>query len=113
MYGFRYWLGRCTAPSWRVLNEGSLSGAARALGVAQPTVGRHIASLEKSLKLALFTRSHTGLLATEAALTLRNYAESMNSTAAALERAAASQGPGARGTVRITTSLAWRCCRQS
>jgi len=87
-----------------VLNEGSLSGAARALGIAQPTAGRHIASLEKSLKLALFTRSQTGLMPTEAALALRGYAESMHSTAAALERAAASQGSGVRGTVRITAS---------
>jgi DNA-binding transcriptional LysR family regulator len=87
-----------------VLNEGSLSGAARGLGVAQPTVGRHIASLEKSLNLALFTRSQTGLLPTEAALALRSYAQSMHSTAAALERAAASQGSGVRGTVRITAS---------
>ena len=87
-----------------VLNEGSLSGAARTLGVAQPTLGRHIASLEKSLNLALFTRSQTGLMPTEAALALRSYAQSMKSTAAALERAAASQGSGVRGTVRITAS---------
>ena len=87
-----------------VLDEGSLSGAARTLGVAQPTVGRHIASLEKSLKLALFTRSQTGLMPTEAALALRTYAESMSNTAEALERAAASQGSGVRGTVRITAS---------
>jgi DNA-binding transcriptional LysR family regulator len=87
-----------------VLDEGSLSGAARALGVAQPTVGRHVAALEKALGLALFTRSQIGLMATEAALSLRLYAESMRSTAAALERAAASQGAGVRGTVRITAS---------
>jgi DNA-binding transcriptional LysR family regulator len=67
-------------------------------------VGRHIASLEKSLNLALFTRSRTGLMPTEAALALRTYAESMHSTAAALERAAASHGSGVRGTVRITAS---------
>jgi len=87
-----------------VLAEGSLSGAARALGVAQPTVGRHVACLEKSLNLALFTRSQIGLMPTEAALSLRIYAESMQSTAAALERAAASQGSGVRGTVRVTAS---------
>ncbi|HSY96106.1 MAG TPA: LysR family transcriptional regulator [Steroidobacteraceae bacterium] len=87
-----------------VLAEGSLSGAARALGVAQPTVGRHVACLEKSLNLALFTRSQIGLMPTEAALSLRIYAESMQSTAAALERAAASQGTGVRGTVRVTAS---------
>ena len=87
-----------------VLIEGSLSGAARALGVAQPTVGRHVAALEKSLGLALFTRSQIGLMPTEAALSLRSYAETMQSTAAALERAAASQGTGVRGTVRVTAS---------
>jgi DNA-binding transcriptional LysR family regulator len=87
-----------------VLDAGSLSGAARALGVAQPTVGRHVAALEKSLGLALFTRSQIGLMATEAALSLRIYAESMQSTAAALERAASRQGTGVRGTVRITAS---------
>jgi DNA-binding transcriptional LysR family regulator len=67
-------------------------------------VGRHVAALEKSLGLGLFTRSQIGLMPTEAALSLRNYAESMQSTAAALERAAASQGDGVRGTVRLTAS---------
>ena len=87
-----------------VLREGSLSGAARALGVAQPTVGRHISALEAALGLVLFTRSQTGLLATEAALALRVHAEAMESTAAALERTAASYGDGVRGVVRITAS---------
>ena len=40
-----------------VMNEGSLSGAARALGVAQPTVRRRIADLEASLSVVLFTRT--------------------------------------------------------
>ena len=87
-----------------VLQEGSLSAAARALGVAQPTLGRHIATLEKSLGLTLFTRSHLGLLPTEAALALKGFAEEMNSTAAAMKRAAESQGAGIKGTVRITAS---------
>lgn len=87
-----------------VLHEGSLSGAARSLGVAQPTVGRHVASLEKSLGLALFTRSQTGFAPTEAALGLRPFAEEMASAAAALRRAAESQGDGVRGTVRVTVS---------
>src|SRR5277367_209278 len=87
-----------------VLNHRSLSGAARALGVAQPTIGRHVAALEKSLGLALFTRSQTGLLPTEAGQSLRTYAESLQSTVAALERAAASQGSGVSGSVRVTAS---------
>jgi len=87
-----------------VLNEGSLSGAARSLGITQPTVGRHVVALEKALGLALFTRSPTGLLPTEAALALRTQAEAMASTAASLERTAASQGDGIRGVVRVTAS---------
>jgi DNA-binding transcriptional LysR family regulator len=87
-----------------VLNEGSLSGAARSLGITQPTAGRHVAALEKALGLVLFTRSPTGLLPTEAALALRTQAEAMESTAASLERTAASQGDGVRGVVRITAS---------
>ena len=87
-----------------VLQEGSLSAAARALGVAQPTLGRHIAALEKSLGLTLFTRSHLGLMPTEAALALKSYAEDMSTTATAMKRAAESQGSGVKGTVRITAS---------
>jgi DNA-binding transcriptional LysR family regulator len=90
-----------------VLREGSLSGAARALGVAQPTVGRHVAALEAALGLVLFTRSQTGLLPTEAAFALRPHAQAMESTAAALERAASGLRDGAdavAGTVRISVS---------
>ena len=87
-----------------VLKEGSLSGAARAMGVAQPTVGRHIAALEKSLGVALFTRSQLGLLPTEAARALAPFAQAMSSSAAALKRAAEGQGAGIQGTVRVTAS---------
>jgi len=87
-----------------VLAEGSLSGAARALDIAQPTVGRHVAALERGLGMPLFTRSQTGLLPLESALSLRPYAEAMGSAVAALERAAASQGAGVRGVVRVTAS---------
>ncbi len=89
-----------------VLAEGSLSGAARLLGITQPTVGRHIAALEEALGLVLFTRSQAGLLPTEAALALQPHAQAMESTAAALERAAGSQGgAGAvKGVVRVSCS---------
>ncbi|MGY2202240.1 LysR family transcriptional regulator [Pseudomonas gingeri] len=87
-----------------VLTEGSLSGAARALGITQPTAGRHIAALEASFRQPLFIRSQTGLLPTETALGLHGYAESMRDTAAALERAATAQGAQVNGTVRISAS---------
>jgi DNA-binding transcriptional LysR family regulator len=87
-----------------VLQEGSLSAAARSLGLTQPTVGRHISSLEQHLGLTLFTRSQAGLLATEAALDLRDDAAAMSTTAAALERVARGLGEGVRGPVRISAS---------
>lgn len=100
-----------TEPDWSlyrtflaVLDEGTLSGAARALGLAQPTVGRHIEALQQALGFALFTRSQHGLLPTEAARQLRPYAEALAATAAALLRAASSQSGEARGAVRVTAS---------
>ncbi|HEY0207918.1 LysR family transcriptional regulator [Acerihabitans sp.] len=87
-----------------VLTEGSLSGAARALGITQPTAGRHIAALETAFGQPLFIRSRTGLSPTEGAISLRGYAEAMRDTAAALERAATSRGQEVTGTVRISAS---------
>ncbi|MFA9438035.1 LysR family transcriptional regulator [Uliginosibacterium sp. sgz301328] len=87
-----------------VLDEGSLSGAARALDITQPTVGRHIAALEQVLHRSLFTRSPSGLRATQLAHELERHARAMDSTAAALERAAASADEAVGGVVRITAS---------
>lgn len=91
-----------------VLKEGSLSGAARALGLTQPTVGRHIDALEQALGLSLFTRSQAGFIATEAAHALQPYAETLASASSALLRAASGMGRGAdahiQGTVRVTAS---------
>src|SRR5215469_12630171 len=86
-----------------VLRTGSLSAAARAIGLTQPTVGRHIDALEQALEVPLFTRSQHGLIATEAALELRSHAETLEATAAALLRTASGRG-GSGGTVRITAS---------
>jgi len=87
-----------------VFREGSLSGAARQLGITQPTVGRHVAALETALGVVLFTRSPSGLLPTAVARTLRAHAETMERTAAALERAASAQGDEVRGAVRVSAS---------
>lgn len=98
-------------PNWEwyrtflsVSETGSLSAAGRALGLTQPTVGRHIDSLETALGLKLFTRSFDGYAPTEAAAELLPYASSVAATAAALRRVASSIGDGVRGTVRVTAS---------
>lgn len=87
-----------------VLEEGSLSAAARALGVTQPTVGRHVDALEEALGLKLFLRGQAGLTPTEAAHKLEIHAQAMASTAAALVRAASDQGSSIAGIVRVTAS---------
>jgi DNA-binding transcriptional LysR family regulator len=87
-----------------VLREGSLSGAARALGVAQPTVRRRIADLEASLGVALFTRTPTGLDPTETAHALAGHAEAMAHAAAAFARTASAEAGEIAGVVRITAS---------
>ena len=87
-----------------VLREGSLSGAARDLGLTQPTVGRHIDALEQASGEALFLRTPKGLLPTPIALQMRGHAEAMAATAAALERAASGCTDRVRGTVRISAS---------
>ncbi|MBE9607450.1 LysR family transcriptional regulator [Acetobacteraceae bacterium H6797] len=87
-----------------VLREGSASGAARALGLTQPTIARHVEQLEAAIGDELFIRSPRGLLPTETATNLRPYAETLEATAAALLRAASGHGTAIRGRVRISAS---------
>ncbi len=98
-------------PSWdlyrsflAVLRDGSLSAAARSLGLTQPTLARHVAALEEAVGGALFVRSPRGLEPTDAALALKPQAESLEATAAALWRTASGLGDAVRGPVRVTAS---------
>lgn len=87
-----------------VVETGSLSGAARALGLTQPTVGRQIEEFETVLGVPLFTRSRHGVKPTQAALDLKPHVETMAAAMAALKRAASGEAEEARGTVRLTAS---------
>ena len=99
------------APTWNlyltfieIVRDGSLSAAARRLGLTQPTAGRHVDALEQSLGVTLFTRSQRGLLPTQAALELLPHANAMAAAEAALRRAASGEAADVRGTVRLTAS---------
>ena len=85
-----------------VVGAGTLSGAARELGITQPTVGRQVDALEKSLGVSLFSRSPSGLQPTEAALSLMPHAELMAGAAGALRREASGDPTADRGSVRVT-----------
>jgi DNA-binding transcriptional LysR family regulator len=87
-----------------VLEQGSLSGAARALGLTQPTVGRQIEALETALGSSLFVRSQSGLSPTTTALALQPYVESLHATESALLRSVSAEAGEVSGTVRITAS---------
>jgi len=87
-----------------VAETGSLSGAARALNLSQPTLGRHIAELEADLNLTLFTRSARGLVQSEAARALVPHAIAMRDAAARMSLAAAGHEETFSGTVRVTAS---------
>ena len=98
-------------PAWdelrtfvEVARDLSLSGAARRLGLTQPTVGRHIDALEDALGVILFTRSPRGLNPTAAANALVPHAERMAAAASALTRSASSEAAVDRGVVRVTAS---------
>ncbi|MCL6707048.1 LysR family transcriptional regulator [Pseudomonas sp. R2.Fl] len=87
-----------------VLRHGSLSAAARDLGLTQPTLGRHIDALEQATGAPLFIRSQQGLLPTETAREMQPHAEAMAASAAALARAASGHATAPKGTVRISAS---------
>lgn len=88
-----------------VLRLGSLSAAARSLGLTQPTIGRHIASLQRALGgRALFTRSQLGLLPTDAAHKLRPHAEDMAAAAAAFVRTGSANVEEMGGVVRLAAA---------
>jgi DNA-binding transcriptional LysR family regulator len=98
-------------PSWdhyqtllAVLETGSLSAAARELGLSQPTVGRHVEQLEAALGLPLFTRSPQGLNPTDFARDLKPHIQNMASAAEAALRDASGETQGVTGVIRITTA---------
>ncbi len=98
-------------PTWElyrsflaVLREGSLSGAARALRLTQPTVGRHIKALETSVGMPLFTRAQDGLRPTDAARAAEPHAQAMAAAAETLLRTISGSAAQPRTVVRIAAS---------
>ncbi|SMX43247.1 LysR family transcriptional regulator [Octadecabacter ascidiaceicola] len=82
----------------------SLSGAARKLGLTQPTLSRQIAALEQNLSVLLFERVGRGLELTDAGRELLAHVREMGNAAQKVALTAAAQRSDISGEVRITAS---------
>ena len=89
-----------------VAERGSLSAAARALGVSQPTLGRQIKNLEAELDVTLFHRQARGLTLSETGAALLGPARSMEEAARSISLSAGGRANSLAGTVRLSASLA-------
>jgi DNA-binding transcriptional LysR family regulator len=87
-----------------VLEAGTLSAAARLRGLTQPTLGRHIESLEQRLGSPLFLRSPRGLQPTDLALELKPHLHDMSAAASAAVRDASGLANSLGGSIRVTAS---------
>ena len=87
-----------------VIEEGSLSGAARRLGVSQPTLRGWIAALEAEFGTVLFTRSANGLTPTDTAKALAEPARAMSRASDLFQRSATAPPGEVAGTVRLSVS---------
>lgn len=84
--------------------EGSLSAAARALGLTQPTLGRQVAAFEEQLDIVLFERVGRSLVLTQSGLELLDHVRTMYEAANRISLTASGQSQSVDGLVRITAS---------
>jgi len=85
-----------------VCREGSLSGAARALGVNYSTIFRRICSIEKGINLKLFERHRHGYVMTEAGKAVMDHAERMEEEANAVSRELVGTDASLCGRITLT-----------
>jgi DNA-binding transcriptional LysR family regulator len=84
--------------------EGSLSAAARALGMAQPTLGRQVDALEQELGVVLFERAGRGLVLTPSGLELLDHVRAMGEAAGRMSLTASGRAQDIEGNVCISAS---------
>ena len=87
-----------------VADTGSLSAAARALHVSQPTVGRQIQVLEQALDARLFDRRPDGYAMTEAGLKILDLVRDIDGAMAVIKRQVGGENGRLAGMVRITAA---------
>lgn len=86
-----------------IARHGTLSGAARALGVTQPTMGRRLAAMEARTGARLLQRLPGRFILTPLGESLLGAAERIEAEALAAERMITGRDAALEGVVRITT----------
>lgn len=84
--------------------EGSLSAAARALGMTQPTLGRQVTAFEKEMGIILFERAGQGLVLTPSGLELLEQVRAMGNAANQVSLTASGHTQNIEGNVCISAS---------
>lgn len=87
-----------------IARSGSLSAAARTLGITHPTARRHLEELEQQLGGRLFTRSTRGLVLTGLAERMVPEVSRIEASIGAIARLASERAGSVHGTVRISAS---------
>lgn len=82
--------------------EGTLSAAAKALGMTQPTLSRQVAALEAEIGIVLFERVAQRLVLTHSGMELLEHARSMCTAAQQFSLSAAGQSQLIEGSVTIS-----------
>ena len=83
---------------------GSLSAAARSLGLTQPTLGRQVTALEEELGLALFERAGRAMVLTDAGRELLQDARAMGEAANRIALVAEGRSHALEGQIKVTAS---------
>lgn len=86
-------------------DHGSISGAARALGVAQPTVSAALRVLERSLGLRLVDRSPQGSALTPQGVTIATWAREVVAASDTFEASVANLRGGGRTRLIVAASM--------
>ena len=89
-----------------VMEQGSISAAARQLSLTPPTVSAHIKALEDEYGILLFERSHTGVAPTESGRALAPYARRALDAANGFANEAALRRGRIAGPLRLACSVA-------
>ena len=85
-------------------DTGSLSAAARKLGLTQPTLSRQVAAIEQRMGVTLFERVGKAMALTPTGLDLLEHARAMGAAAEALSLAATGRSQAVGGVVSVSAT---------